>query len=139
MLKVQHSNDIHSENEGTMKVLIVDDNEEVAFIVQEIIENENYRARTARDGEDGYLVYLHLRPDLVITDIQMPGKNGFELMKDIRVHNPKIRTIYMSSYLSRFRSLLEQEKKRYHASFLRKPFSKVELIGLVSKNLRYLR
>ena len=122
-----------------MKVLIVDDNEDLASIVQEIIENENYRARTAGDGEDGYLAYLHFRPHLVITDIQMPGKNGFELMKDIRVHNPKIRTIYMSSYLSRFRSLLEQEKKRYHASFLRKPFSKVELIGLVSKNLKYLR
>ena len=123
-----------------MKVLIVDDNEEIAYIVQEIIENENYRARTARDSEDGYLAYLHFRPDLVITDIHMPGKNGFELMKGIRMHNPKIKTIYMSSYLSsRFRSLLEQEKKRYPVSFLRKPFSMVKLIELVSKNLRYLR
>jgi DNA-binding response OmpR family regulator len=119
-----------------MKVLIVDDNAALASIVREIIENENYRARTARDSEDGYLTYLHFRPDLVITDIQMPGKNGFELMKDIRMHNPKIRTIYMSSCLSRFRSLLEEEKKRYHAGFLKKPFSSVELIGLVSKNLR---
>ena len=119
-----------------MKVLIVDDNVALASMVQEIIENENYRARTARDSEDGYLTYLHFRPDLVITDIQMPGKNGFELMKDIRMHNPKIRAIYMSSYISRFRSLLEEEKKRYHAGFLKKPFSNVDLIGLVSKNLR---
>ena len=116
--------------------MIVDDNAAIASIVQEIIENENHRARTARDSEDGYLAYLHFRPDLVITDIQMPGKNGFELMKDIRMHNPRIRTIYMSSYLSRFRSLLEEEKKRYHVCFLKKPFSSVELIGLVSKNLR---
>jgi YesN/AraC family two-component response regulator len=115
-----------------MKVLIVDDNEELAFIIKGIIEDENHIVRTARDGEDGYSVYLHFKPDLVITDIQMPGKNGFELMKDIRVYNPKIRTIYMSGNLSWFLSLLEEEKKRYHASFLGKPFSRVELIKLLS-------
>lgn len=115
--------------------MIVDDNEELASIIQEMIENEDYRARTARNSEEGYLTYLHFRPDLVITDIQMPGKNGFELMRDIRMHNPKIRTIYMSGNLSRFRSLLEEEKKRYHTGFLEKPFSRVELIGLLSESL----
>lgn len=115
-----------------MKVLIVDDNEVLASIIQEIIENENYRAMTAGNGEDGYLAYLHFRPDLVITDIRMPGKNGFELMKNIRNHNPKIRTIYMSTESSQFRLMLEEEEQRYHAVFLKKPFSEDALIELVS-------
>jgi len=114
-----------------MKVLIVDDNEALAFVLQKILEDEDHETRTARDGEDGYLAYLHFRPDLVITDIQMPRKDGFQLMKDIRIHNPKIETIYMTGGgLSRFRrSTLENEKTRYQASFLKKPFSKVELMS----------
>ena len=113
-----------------MKVLIVDDNEALAFVLQRILEGEDHETRTARDGEDGYLAYLHFRPDLVITDIQMPRKDGFQLMKDIRIHNPKIETIYMTGGgLSEFRSQLEEEKTRRQASFLKKPFSKVELMS----------
>ena len=113
-----------------MKVLIVDDNEALAFVLQRILEGEDHETRTARDGEDGYLAYLHFRPDLVITDIQMPRKDGFQLMKDIRIHNPKIETIYMTGGgLSGFRLRLEEEKRRYQASFLKKPFSKVELMS----------
>ena len=119
-----------------MKVLIIDDNEDLAFTVQEIIEeNRNFRTRTSMDGDEGYLAYLDFRPDLVITDIHMPGKNGFELIKDIRMHNPNIRTIYMSSELSWFRSLLAEEKRRHNAVFLKKPFSKNELIRLLPKSL----
>ena len=113
-----------------MKVLIVDDNEALAFVLQRILEDEDHDTRTARDGEDGYLAYLHFRPDLVITDIQMPRKDGFQLMKDIRVHNPEIETIYMTGGgLSGIRSRLEEEKTRYPTSFLKKPFSKVELMS----------
>ena len=115
-----------------MKVLIVDDNEELAFVLQRMLEDEDHETRTAKDGEDGYLAYLHFRPDLVITDIQMPRKDGFQLMKDIRIHNPKIETIYMTGGgLSGFRSTLEDEKTRYEVSFLKKPFSKVELMSCI--------
>lgn len=53
LLEVRYSSDSCNESEGTMKVLIVDDNEQAASIVREIIEDENYTARTARDGEEG--------------------------------------------------------------------------------------
>lgn len=117
-----------------MNILIVDDSEAIASVIQQLLENEHYSTMTAQDGEDGYLAYLHFKPDLVITDIEMPRKNGFELMKDIRSHNPEIKTIYMSGFIDRFRSLFEEEKKRYHAVFLEKPFSSIELIGLVRDN-----
>jgi len=115
-----------------MNVLIVDDSEAIATVIQQLLENENYHTMTARDGEDGYLAYLDFKPDLVITDIEMPRKNGFELMKNIRTHDPSIKTIYMSGYMGRFRSLFEEEKTKYHAAFLEKPFSIIELIGLLS-------
>jgi CheY-like chemotaxis protein len=112
-----------------MKVLVVDDNEATARIIQQLITADDRRVRTAYDGVDGY----------VITDIDMPGKNGFELMKKIRTHNPAIKTIYMSGNLSRFDSLLKEEKRRYHAGVLRKPFSMDDLIRLVTDNQRSLK
>ena len=62
----------------------------------------------------------------------MPGENGMELMEHIRMHDPMVRTIYMSGDLISFWSPLEEEKKRYPVSLLEKPFSKVELMGLLS-------
>ncbi|MBW1794688.1 MAG: response regulator [Deltaproteobacteria bacterium] len=118
-----------------MKILIIDDNAEIASIIQKFLEIEGYRVTTARDGNDGYSAYLDFKPDLVITDIQMPGKNGFQLMKEIRMHDPKIKTIYITGHMNQFQSRLEDEKERYQADFLAKPFAREELMSLVSKNL----
>ncbi len=115
-----------------MRILIVDDSQELASIIQTILENEGFEVRSAKDSQDGYWAFVEFEPDLVITDIQMPGGNGLELMKHIRTLNPMVRTIYMSADLSNFWSPLEEEKKRYPVSLLEKPFSKSELIGLVS-------
>jgi DNA-binding response OmpR family regulator len=52
---------------------------EIASVLQELLEIEGYRVTMAGDGNDGYSAYLDFKPDLVITDIQMPGRNGFEL------------------------------------------------------------
>ena len=116
-----------------MKVLIVDDNEAVTIAMRSLMEGEDCRVRTAMDGKDGYSAYLHFRPDIVITDIEMPRKNGFEMMKDIRIHDPEIRAIYMSADLDRFCPILEQEKKRYRSGILGKPFSIIELVSILSE------
>ena len=115
-----------------MKILIVDDNQELALTIQIMLEDEGFEVRSANDGQDGYWAFLEFKPDLVITDIQMPGENGLELMEHIRTHNPMVKTIYMSGDLESYWSPLEEEKKRYPVSLLEKPFSKVELMGLLS-------
>jgi DNA-binding NtrC family response regulator len=115
-----------------MRILIVDDNQELASAIQIMLEDEGYEIKLAKDGQDGYWAYLEFKPELVLTDIHMPGENGLELMGHIRTHNPMVRTIYMSGDLYNFLSPIEEEKKRYPVSYLEKPFSKIELIGLVS-------
>ena len=67
-----------------MRVLIVDDSQEIASIVKMILEDEGFEIRSAMDGAEGFRVFLEFKPDLIITDIQMPGENGIELMKQIR-------------------------------------------------------
>ncbi len=115
-----------------MKILIVDDNELLAWVLQKLLEDEGYEVRLARDGRDGYTAYLLFKPDLIITDIQMPGENGLELMEHIRMHDPAIRTIYMSADLSQYWSSLSEEKKKYSVSLLEKPFPKDELMRLLA-------
>ena len=114
------------------KILIVDDNEDFASILEAMLDFEGYQVRTARDARDGYLAFALFRPDLVITDIQMPGKTGLELIKEIRTQNPEVRTIYMSGDPSRFRREIEEEMKRHRARLLQKPFSAFDLRDLLA-------
>ncbi len=113
-----------------MKVLVVDDNRLLAATIQEILEDDGLEVMSAKDGVDGYSAYLRFKPDIVITDIQMPRKNGLEMMGRIRTHEPMIKTIYMSGDIDPYRPRLTEEKRRYPVSFFEKPFS-IELLKKV--------
>jgi CheY-like chemotaxis protein len=116
-----------------MKVLIVDDDQAVASVIQLMLEFEGHETRLALTGAEGYLTYFQFLPDLVITDIQMPGENGLELMNHIREYDPMAKTLYISGNLNQFYSFLEEEKTKYPINFLEKPFSRKELIGQISQ------
>lgn len=114
-----------------MKVLVVDDNESMTALIKELLEAEEaYRVKTAENGEDGYLAFLHFQPDIILTDIEMPVKNGIDMMREIRMHHPGIKTIYMSGDLNRYRILLENEEREYKADVIDKPFSLSMMMGL---------
>lgn len=123
-----------------MKVLIVDDNEVLTDLLKEMLETEKlYHVKTAENGEDGYIAFLHFKPDVILTDIDMPVKDGLEMVKDIRVHHPGIKTIYMSADLNRYQSFLKEEQTKYKASLLDKPFSCSGVIGLLNQYEKELR
>ncbi len=116
-----------------MKVLVVDDNKDLAQLIQGMLESEGVEVMSANDGIEGYATYLLFRPDLVITDIQMPGGTGFGMMQHIRAHNPMIKTVYISGDIDAYRLTVEQEKKSYPVTFLTKPFPLKALMELVSE------
>ena len=93
-----------SKGKQVMKVLIVDDDQAIASVVQFMLEYEGHEVRLAMNGQEGYLIYLQFLPDLVITDIQMPEENGLELINHIREHDPLVKTIYMSGDLNQYLS-----------------------------------
>lgn len=105
------------------KVLVVDDNHLLAVTIQEVLEDCGHEVMSAKDGVEGYSTYLQFKPDIVITDIQMPRKNGLEMMGNIRTHEPMIRTIYMSGDIDFYKAFLSEEKQRYPVSYFEKPFS----------------
>ena len=116
-----------------MKILIVDDNRSLADVICCMLERKGHEVSSAFNGLEGYSEYFQFRPDVVITDIQMPGENGFELINHIREQDPSVKTIYMSGNLEQFNSLLEEEKRRFPIHVLRKPFLMDDLINQVSE------
>ncbi|MGH7847580.1 MAG: response regulator transcription factor [Candidatus Binatia bacterium] len=121
-----------------MKVLVVEDDSSLATIIQIALEENGYQVRTARDGNEGYLTFLLFRPDVVVTDICMPFKDGFELMAQIHAHHPQVKTIYLTAQADQYRTRLEKENRDYSVRVLEKPFSRAELarhIAALTKEL----
>jgi DNA-binding NtrC family response regulator len=114
------------------KVLVVDDDYNLAYLLRQRLEYENFEVESANSAAQGYLIYLAFRPDLVITDLSMGEENGLDLVKRIRNHDPKVGTIYMTGDLSRHRFELETEREVNHAGVLEKPFSGRKLLESIS-------
>lgn len=68
----------------TASVLVIEDAPEVQRVVGRVLEDAGYRVFSAEDGDSGLRVLLDNRPDLVILDIGLPGRDGFEVIKDLR-------------------------------------------------------
>lgn len=65
-------------------VLIIDDEPLIRLLVKKDLEPIGYHIETASDGEEGWSKILSVAPDLVITDLNMPGLYGLELLERIR-------------------------------------------------------
>lgn len=118
------------------KILVVDDDVNLAFLLQQRLESEGFEVENANSVTAGYLTYRSFKPDLVLTDISMGDESGFDLMHRIRKDAPRIKTIYMTGDLSRHLSALEQERNQHHAMFLSKPFSERNLLDSISARVQ---
>ena len=68
-------------------LLYVEDNQETRELIEEILENRVKEIYTAVDGKDGLEVYKDKRPDIILTDINMPNLNGIDMAKEIKKLN----------------------------------------------------
>jgi DNA-binding response OmpR family regulator len=65
-------------------VLVVDDEQEILDFTQKRLKRWGYRVLTARDGDEGFEKALRDKPDLILLDIRMPKKDGFELLRELK-------------------------------------------------------
>lgn len=66
------------------KILLVDDEVEILALLVELLEDEGYQVVQAENGEQAMQLFQIENPDLVITDMRMPKKNGLELLREIK-------------------------------------------------------
>lgn len=114
--------------------LIVDDEERIAEMVAVILSLEGFDVLTARNGLQGYASYFRNPTDWVITDLEMPELNGVEMIRCIRAINPDVKVVYASGALDNYRSLLEQDARDCDSRWLRKPFTRDDLIELLDSH-----
>ena len=79
-------------------VLIVDDERTLARAVKAFFAEAGYEAEVADDGERALALVQTLRPDVVFTDVRLPGMSGIDLLRRIREFDPAIPVIIMTAY-----------------------------------------
>ncbi|ATA68150.1 hybrid sensor histidine kinase/response regulator [Capnocytophaga cynodegmi] len=122
----------HSESP---KILVVEDNKDVTLYIKSLLE-ANYTIITAKNGKEGIELAEKCVPDLVITDVMMPIKNGYELCKEMKDsvllnHIPIIMLTAKTSEQDRLQGL-----KYGVEAYIQKPFSSKELLVWVKNILQ---
>jgi len=67
-----------------MKILIADDDISFSLVMEEIFKKAGYEVQTAADGEETLNKIKEFKPDIILLDVMMPKKDGFEILKDIK-------------------------------------------------------
>jgi len=101
-------------DEKTTNVLLIDDNEDATLLIQRLLESrKNYRIYVAKDGWDGLTQARQLLPDLIVTDLMMPGIDGFGLVEELRL-DPRTRDIPIVVVSAKDITPEEQERLKGH-------------------------
>ena len=115
------------------KVLIVDDEKAIADIIKFNLEKEGHLVYVAYDGEEAIKAVNKIIPDLVLLDVMMPKKDGFQVLKEIRT-NYKFPVIMLTAKEEEVDKVLGLELGA--DDYITKPFSMRELVARVKANLR---
>ncbi len=110
------------------KVLIVDDEIHIVHVVAIKLRNNGYEVISANNGAEAYQLACDFKPDIIVTDFQMPVMTGMELVEKLREnqetqHIPVIMLTARSFAISK-----EQQEKLRISDCLSKPFSPRELL-----------
>ena len=115
------------------RIVVADDDPIVTKFLSAIFKDEGYEVRTADDGEKAWLLIKEMKPHLVILDLVMPYRDGFEVCRQMRAA-PETRTVPVIIL-----SMKEKEQDALHAfevgadDYIRKPFNVLELLARARK------
>jgi diguanylate cyclase (GGDEF)-like protein len=124
---------------GKAKILVVDDEPRTRDAMKDLLEDEGYDVRAARDGADALAQVDAFEPDLVLSDVCMPGTDGLELTRRLRASTRVADTalILISAIHDRDRRVLALDVGA--DDFLDKPVDPNELLARVRAHLRRAR
>ena len=92
---------IHLDREGTLiplRLLLVDDDAAVRWSLSETLAEEGHEVRAAENAEQALAQLNEYAPDLILSDIRMPGLDGIELLKRVKQHAPSVDVVLMTAY-----------------------------------------
>jgi DNA-binding response OmpR family regulator len=115
-------------------VLIVEDEERIASFVKRGLEAEGFAVLTSTDGEEGLRVASSPEVDLVVLDLLLPGKNGEDVLRELRARRPRLPVIVLTA-----KDAVADRVANLDAGaddYVTKPFSLTELNARIRARLR---
>jgi CheY-like chemotaxis protein len=124
----------------TATILVVDDNRDNAEIIRQYLETRGYSITVAHSGDEALAVFETVRPDLVLLDVMMPGRDGWEVCRIMKQHP----TLGRSIRIIMVTALDEWQDKREALQlgaddYVEKPFELPTLAATVQRNLAMRR
>jgi len=80
------------------KILLIDDEKDICLVMTITLEDAGYQVVTAQDGDTGIRICKEASPQIVITDIRMPGMSGIQVLEAVKEHDPNIEVIVVSGF-----------------------------------------
>lgn len=113
------------------KVLVVDDEMGILNTLEILLRREGFAVTTAASGREALEQLDESRPDVILTDIRMPGLTGLELLERVRELDPEIAVILMTAQASLQSAMQAVNQGAFY--YLQKPFANDELLGLLRR------
>ncbi|HXX64229.1 MAG TPA: sigma-54 dependent transcriptional regulator, partial [Bacteroidota bacterium] len=114
-------------------ILVIEDKESMLDMLKQTLEGEGYRVIPARDGAEGIRKLVDERIGLVLTDLKLPKKDGFEVLKSVRQENLLLPVIVMTAFGTIETAVKAVKEGAY--DFLTKPFDTGHLLVLIKRAL----
>jgi len=133
MSETKSVNNTESRNGVKPVILVADDEETIRFCLKEALESEGYKVYTEEDGEKSLSLVKKVIPDLVILDLKMPGMNGLDLLREIKLHDPNILVILLTGHGSVDSAVSAMKGGAF--DYLEKPFKMEHIKVVVDKAL----
>jgi DNA-binding NtrC family response regulator len=114
-------------------ILVVDDDDPVRVMLSRLLRTQGYTVLQASHAREARNILADQRPDLVISDIVMPGESGIELRRHIARQWPDLPVILISGYSAE--GPAEFAARSAHTTFVQKPFAADQLLGLIAETL----
>jgi DNA-binding response OmpR family regulator len=116
-------------------VLVVDDESVIADTLTEILSRSGYAAVSAYDGESALETALLMPPEMLITDVSLPGMNGVDLAITIRRIFPDCKILLFSGHAGRYELVDTASKSGHHFPLISKPVHPGDLLARIAASL----
>ncbi len=110
------------------RILIVDDEKLLADSLAAILKTQSHDVQVAYDGVEGYQAATSFRPDLILSDVAMPNRDGVEMAMMIRQTMPDAKILLISGQAVTAGLLEEARRQGYDFECLAKPIHPIELL-----------
>lgn len=117
------------------KILIVDDDPLICDLYGDFFEQNGFKVSTSLNVESALTLLKMEEPDLILSDVAMPYRNGFELYDEVQMYFPDIPFVFMTGYENDFEII--DRLNKYGKKWFAKPIELGEMLNIVRGELTH--